>query len=187
MQLVFSSNIHDFNSERIRIDVRLMLNGYPPHFISKQFNRFFQVNNAMPVLKQLNKHSYHGLHKRLLYQRTRREKELQLTMQQLGPFKPPMEVQSKIQNQEVVYPHYLFEKGLTSNLPKQIHTWWKKHYAFNGSPLQHVKLQLVSNTNRTLETFLIRNKPSREILTRMESTQTETIHYCICIVNILVE
>ena len=91
-------------------------------------------------------------------------------MQQLDAFKLPMALQSKIHKQEVVHRHYLFERGLTSNLPKQIHTCWKKHYAFDASSLQHVKLQLVSNTNRTLETILIQKKPSQELLTRMEST-----------------
>ena len=44
------SHVNDFNSECIRIDMSLLLNHYPPNFIKKQFNRFFHLNNALPVL-----------------------------------------------------------------------------------------------------------------------------------------
>jgi hypothetical protein len=32
------SHVNDFNSECIRIDLSLLLNSYPPHFITRQFN-----------------------------------------------------------------------------------------------------------------------------------------------------
>jgi len=56
------SNVYDFNSERILIDVLLLLNQYPPNFISKQFNRFFDLNDAMSVLNQFDEQVYHRLH-----------------------------------------------------------------------------------------------------------------------------
>ena len=56
------SHVSDFNSECTRTDISLLLNDYPPNFISKQFNRFFRLNNAIPVLSQLNEESYHHLH-----------------------------------------------------------------------------------------------------------------------------
>ena len=68
-----------------------------------------------------------------------------------------------------MYPRYLFDTGLTAHLPKQIYTWWKTYYAFPGSPVENVKVRIVSNMNRTLESFLIRKKPPREILTKMEA------------------
>jgi hypothetical protein len=43
------SNVDDFDLERLRIEIALLLGNYPPKFISEQFLRFFQVNNAMPV------------------------------------------------------------------------------------------------------------------------------------------
>ena len=43
------------------------------------------------------------------------------------------------------------------------------YYAFPGSPVENVKVRIVSNMNRTLESFLISRKPSREILTKMEA------------------
>jgi hypothetical protein len=38
------SNVHDFNLERLHIEISLLLGQYPPTFISNQFLRFFQVN-----------------------------------------------------------------------------------------------------------------------------------------------
>ena len=60
------SHVDDFNVERIRIDVSLLLNNYPPKFISTQFHRFFQLNHAMPVLNQWDEHVYQRLHQTLL-------------------------------------------------------------------------------------------------------------------------
>jgi len=68
------------NTERIRIDMSLLLNNYPPNFIAKQFNRFFHLNNAMPVITQLNEDVYHQLHQTLLHQLTRREKKFNTMM-----------------------------------------------------------------------------------------------------------
>lgn len=58
------SNVHDFNLERLRIDVFLLLSTYPPKLISSQSLRFFQVNNAERVLKQLYEHVYERLYKK---------------------------------------------------------------------------------------------------------------------------
>ena len=71
------SNVHDFGLESVRIDMALLSNEYPPVFISKYFNRFFELNNAVPVLKRLDAQVYHDLHQKRLHQPTRREKELQ--------------------------------------------------------------------------------------------------------------
>ena len=43
------SNVDDFNSERIRIDKSLLLNHYPPNFITARFRQFFTINDAMAV------------------------------------------------------------------------------------------------------------------------------------------
>ena len=73
------SNVHDFTIERIRIDMSLLLNDYPPAFIIKHVSRFFDQYNAQSVLKQLKEQDYYKLHQKLLHQPTRREKQLQAT------------------------------------------------------------------------------------------------------------
>ena len=161
------SHVNDFNTECIRIDMSLLLNHYPPNFIKKQFHRFFHLNNALPVFNELNEEVYHRLHNQSLYQPTRREKQLGSIIQ--DPVRNPMVLQPKIWNSNVMYPRYLFDTGLTAHLSKQIYTWWKTYYAFPGSPVENVKVRIVSNMNGTLESFLIHKKPPREILTKMEA------------------
>ncbi|CAF4236385.1 unnamed protein product [Rotaria sordida] len=88
------SDVHDFNSARIRIDMSLLLNNYPPNFILKRFYRFFQVNNAISVLNELNEQVYQLLHQLLLHQPTRREKELHIMVE--DPIRSPTVLQQKI-------------------------------------------------------------------------------------------
>jgi len=161
------SNVDDFNTESIRIDVSLLLNNYPPEFISKQFCRFFKLNNAMPVLKQLDEQVYQRLHRTLLHQPTRREKTLAKMMK--DPVDSPLVLERKIWDAKLIYPAYLFESGQSIDLPRQFYKWWKTYYAYSGSSVQYVKVGLVPNTNRTLESFLIHKKPPRDILTRMDT------------------
>ena len=163
-----SSHVADFHAECIRIDMSLLLNGYPPNFISKHFHRFFHLNDAMAVVNQLDQEAYHRLHQTSLRQPTRREKQLQVTMK--DPVSRPLVLQPKIWNTQLMYPHYLFDTGLTTHFPKIFYEWWKTHYAFQGSPVEHVQVRLVANTNRTLEYFFIHKKPPRTMLTNMEST-----------------
>ncbi|CAF1067029.1 unnamed protein product [Rotaria sordida] len=75
------SDVQDFNTECIRIDMFLLVNNYPPNFIKKQIYRFFQLNNAMPIVNELNDQVYHRLHQQLLSQPTQREKQLHLMTQ----------------------------------------------------------------------------------------------------------
>ena len=160
------SHVEDFNNERIRIDMSLLLNNYPPNFIQKQFNRFFQINNAMLVLTQLNQKVYDQLHKTLLYQPTRREKQLANMVQ--DPIRNPVVLQPKIWNTEMLYPRYTFDSGLSKHFPEQFRLWWNTYYGFPGSPTQNVSLKIVANTNRTLEHYFIHKKPSKALLVNMQ-------------------
>ncbi|CAF1607606.1 unnamed protein product, partial [Didymodactylos carnosus] len=161
------SHVNDFNSECTRIDISLLLNSYPPHFITQHFNRFFHLNNAMPVFNHLNEHLYSRLHQNLLYQPTRRDKQLQIMTQ--DPIRTPVVLQEKIWNRKLMFPRYLFDTGLTINFRKEFSKWWKAFYAFPGSPVEQVKVRLIANTNRTLENMFIHKKLPREMLTKMEA------------------
>ncbi|CAF1296249.1 unnamed protein product [Rotaria sordida] len=44
------SDVQDFNTECIRIDMPLLLNNYPPNFIRNQFNRFFQSPTSTTIV-----------------------------------------------------------------------------------------------------------------------------------------
>ena len=47
----FCFDVDDFNQERHRLDVSLLLSDYPPKMITNEFLRFFQVNNPDLVLR----------------------------------------------------------------------------------------------------------------------------------------
>ena len=119
------------------------------------------------MFSELDEEVYHRLHTQSLHQLTRREKQLGSIIQ--DPVRNPVVLQQKIWNSDMLRPRYLFGSGLTIHLQKQIYTWWKTYYAFPGSPVENVKVQIVTNTNRTLESFFIHKKPPREILTKIEA------------------
>ena len=54
-------------SERLRIELSLLLGGYPPTFITEQFLRFFQVHKTMPVRQSLNQTVYRQLRQQLIH------------------------------------------------------------------------------------------------------------------------
>ena len=160
------SHVDDFSTERIRIDMSLLLNRYPPNFIQKQFHRFFRINNAVPILERLDEEVYHRVHRQLLYQPTRREKQLAQLMK--DPIKSPEVLQPRIWNSKVMYPRYTFDTGLTQPFHEKFYEWWNKYYVYTDSPVKSVKIRLTPQTNRTLEHYFIHKKPSTEMLTFME-------------------
>ncbi|CAF4370435.1 unnamed protein product, partial [Adineta steineri] len=149
-----------------RIDLSLLLNGYPPHFITQQFNRFFYLNNRLSISQQINEQVYSHLHHNLLYQQTLSEKKFQAMME--DPVKTPLVLQPKIWNKAIMYPRYLFDTSLAINFRQEFTNWWKTYYAFSGSPLEQIQVRLIPITGRTLETFFIHKKPPRAMLTKME-------------------
>ncbi|CAF1536458.1 unnamed protein product [Adineta ricciae] len=47
------SHVEDFNDERLNTEFTLLLNGYPPRFISYYFKEFFQQNNVSILMEKL--------------------------------------------------------------------------------------------------------------------------------------
>ncbi|CAF2729090.1 unnamed protein product [Rotaria sp. Silwood2] len=133
------SHVDDFNTERICIDMSLLLNHYPPKFITKHFQRFFQLNNAISVLDKLDENKYRQLHKKLLQQPTRREKILQTLME--DPVKNPEVLRIKIWNRTVMHLRYLFDSALTIHFPIEFYRWWKNYYVYPGSNINNVKIR----------------------------------------------
>lgn len=161
------SHVEDFSIECTRIDMSLLLNEYPPNFIHKQFSRFFKVNENFIEVSQFNQHVYQRVHDILLNQPTRREKHLTKMIQ--DPIRNPTVLQPKIWNSSLLFPRYTFDSSLSQHFPTHFHTWWTTHYAFRGSPIENVAIQIVANTNHTLEQHLIRKKPDKTLLTKLQT------------------
>lgn len=71
----YCSNVYAFDQERLNIEMILLINGYPPRFLRRHFNRFFRLNQSMQVLTELDVQQYQRLHQKLLCLPTRREKQ----------------------------------------------------------------------------------------------------------------
>ncbi|CAF0814656.1 unnamed protein product [Didymodactylos carnosus] len=157
------SNVHDFDLERVRIDMALLLIDYPPAFISKYFNRFFELNNAVPVLRQLDADVYHGLHQKLLHQPTRREKELQDMTTDIDQI-PEKLRKCKPWNSNILYAQYKFESGPRLDFRETFRMWWYDHFVQTKSNAAHVAVKFSIKNNQTLEQYFVHKKPPREML-----------------------
>ena len=166
-----SSHVDDFNLERIRIDISLLLNSYPPKVITNQFLRFFQVLHAEPVLKQLDARVYQQLQQKVLYQPTRQETKLKDSKKTNPVLYPPV-LQNKAYHQSMIYTRYTFETGPYMDFPREFYKWWKKYYQYPESHLKKIQFRLTPTTNKTLRSLLVHKKPSSAILTRMEPSNT---------------
>ena len=160
------SNVHDFNLERIRIDVSLLLSQYPRKFISDQFLRFFQVNTAMSVFTELNQNAYQQLHQKLIKQITLKEQQLNQKMKH--PVKYPPVFEKKPWDQIVMNLRYIYETGPIASFPHQFQSWWKKHYQYPESAVKKIKVRLKPKMNPKLANQLIRKKPQRHKLRMTE-------------------
>ena len=70
-----SSDVKDFDAERLNMEIILLLHGYPPKFISHHIKNLFNNFNAMSVWTELDTDAYKKLHHQLLHKPTRRERE----------------------------------------------------------------------------------------------------------------
>ena len=167
------SNVHDFTNERIRIDMSLLLNDYPPAFITKHVTRFFHQYNAQSVLAQLDEQRYHHSHEKLLHQPTRREKQLQTTPTDIAQI-PESLMRKKPWNPNILYAPYQFESGPRTAFGPIFRAWWEEYFCRQGSSVAHVKVKFSAKSNRTLEQCFVRKKPPKELLKAMHSTLTTT-------------
>ena len=172
------SNVHDFTIERIRIDMPLLLNDYPPAFITKHVSRFFDQYNAQSVLKQLNEQDYYKLHEKLLHQPTRREKQLQATTSDI-PQIPESIMRKTAWNKNILYAPYQFESGPRIAFGPIFRAWWEEYFRRQESKVAHVKLKFSAKSHRTLEQWFVHKKPPKELLKSMHSTLTTTIGQCL--------
>ncbi|CAF1166874.1 unnamed protein product [Adineta ricciae] len=126
------SNVRDFDMERIRIDVSLLLNDYPFDFISEHFQRFFYISNAQKVVIQSDQETYSQLHHRLLHQLSQREKQLQSMMQNYDQVPGALVV--KPWNTKLMYPN------LSSKVAQ--HAIFNQHFTNGGQNGTNIQVQL---------------------------------------------
>jgi hypothetical protein len=171
-----SFNVDDFTIERIRIDMSLLLNDYPPAFITKHIRRFFDQNNAQSVLIQLNEQDHRDLHQKLLHQPTRREKQLQAILTDDVAQIPESLMREKAWNKNILYAPYQFESGPRTAFGAIFRAWWEEYFRGQGPPEAHIKVNFSTKSNRTLEKCFVHKKPPNEMLKITHSTHTITVN-----------
>ncbi|CAF1056566.1 unnamed protein product [Didymodactylos carnosus] len=72
------SAVDDFDQERLDIELMLLLNGFPRKFVSYNFKRFFEQNNALLLMERPDNGPYTDLHQKLIRQLTRRERDREM-------------------------------------------------------------------------------------------------------------
>lgn len=165
------SNVEDFDRERLNIELTLLLNGYPPRFISYHFKRFFEQNHAHLLMEQLDTDVYRELHHKLIVQPTRRERQQRdIITDQVQSSTEEIQSRQQDRNKKEIRIPFTFESGPMLHFKRELYHLWKKYYNYDGSPMNNVPLQITTRSNKSLSQLLIKKKPPRSLLVNMAPT-----------------
>ena len=163
------SHANDFDAERLNMEMVLLLNGYPPKFISHHIKSFFIRFNAMSVWTELDTGSYHILHPQLLHKLTLREQQLQNSSH---PTETSLCSRQYREYKNHLLIHRTFETGPLLNFKLQYRQLWNKSYVTSAAGIGKARLIIGNTNNPSLQSLFVWKKPSREMLTRMECEET---------------
>ena len=163
------SEIDDFDKERLNIELMLLLNGYPPRFVSYHLKRFFEQYNVMSLLDKLDVDIYRELHQKLILQPTRRERERLDMNSNQNQFLSKANEQHQDQNKNEIHVLFTFESGPKLQFKRQLCRLWEKYYVYDGSLVNDVKLKFSTRSNKSLNELLVRKKPQRSMLVSNET------------------
>lgn len=165
------SDVFDFDRERLNIEIILLINGYPLQFIRQHFNRFLRLNQAMEVFTELDNKKYQILHQKLLYLPTRREKRY-LRASEIPDADNVNKVERTGQSKKILMVPYTFESGPMMHFRHAFRKLWHKYYVYKGSVMSDVHLMLTTRSNPSLNDLLVRKKPPRSLLNKIETSET---------------
>jgi hypothetical protein len=157
------SNVKDFDKERLNIELTLLLNGYPPRFISYHFKRFFEQSNAISLIEQLDNDTYSKLHQKLIVQPTRRERTQNTTILEQNVHLSN-EIQQQQWSKKEIHVYYTYQSGPMSTFKHEIRSLWKKYYIYQGSSMNNTTLKINTSTSKSLHHLLVKKKPTRSKL-----------------------
>ncbi|CAF4647331.1 unnamed protein product, partial [Rotaria sp. Silwood2] len=101
------SDVETFDQERLNIEIALLLNGYPPKFITHHFKQFFKNYNASPIYQDLHVETYQQLHLQLLNESLTTDQ----VPQQQGNETSNGYIKTKPKKQIELIIHYRYESG----------------------------------------------------------------------------
>ena len=166
------SNVYEFDRERLDIELVLLSNGYPPRFIRRHFDRFFRINQATSVQTELDAGQYDKLHQALLYLPTRREKQRQRSRRTSDEINN--KVADKFWSKKIMRLSHTFERGPLLHFKQEFRRLWKKYYVYRGSSMKDVYPVFTSLTNPSLNDLLVKKKPARSTLTKIEALSSSS-------------
>ena len=159
----YSSNVNDFDYERLKFELTLLTSGYPLPFIDYHFKRFFCANQALPVSTLLDVACYQRLHVKLLNQPTRQEKKRRQQSGDIDDYAVYLPVRKPWDRNKLIV-HYHFESGPTAQYRQEFRRLWHAHYVHDQSLVKDVRLIVGTRTNTPLEHRLVKKKPTRTFL-----------------------
>lgn len=119
----FSSNLAEFNRERLRIDLALLMNHYPPRMLSNQYLRFFQVHHAESVLQHSDEENYRRLHYQVLHRETKQDIQFKnLNRKELVLHPPAMKKRSPW-DRTLLFLTYKYESGPRKHFSRTFYEW----------------------------------------------------------------
>ena len=150
------------------MEMVLLLNGYPPKFITHRIKSFFSKFNAMSIWSELNAGAYQIFHQQLLHKPTRREEQLQKTSDHTDD---SLLQRQRREHKNQILIHHTFETGPSLSIKLQYRQLWSKSYVISGTRISTPRLIIGTTINPCLQSLFIWKKPSREMLTRIEKLE----------------
>ncbi|CAF3249045.1 unnamed protein product, partial [Rotaria sp. Silwood2] len=164
------SDVETFDQERLNIEIALLLNGYPPKFITHHFKQFFKNYNASPIYQDLHVETYQQLHLQLLNESLTTDQ----VPQQQGNETSNGYIKTKPKKQIELIIHYRYESGPLKKFSRELRKLWEKHFCYENSSLNNIRLILGTRINKTLENLLDKKKPPRTLLRNIDSNINRT-------------
>ena len=123
----------DYQTEREKLRMALLLNKYPGHFIMKEFDRVFETFNSGHPLTTKN---YEELHETMIYS--------------------PVKEKVSIDHGKVMFVHFTYCSNMRT-FPSIFHDLWQKY--FGESPINEIVPVVGTRNVKNLQRQLVRNKP----------------------------
>ena len=79
------------------------------------------------------------------------------------------ETKKKIWNKKTLIVPYTYESGPLLNFKREFRQLWTKFYVYPGSVMKNVRLIMTAVSNPSLDNLLVRKKPRRMLLNKMET------------------
>jgi hypothetical protein len=168
------SRVQNSDNERLHNELTLLLNGYPLNFVTYHFKCFSGQHDAMSVLQQVNDPIYQLVHKILLAQPSRRERQKNELISNYNDTSMEQQYKVKDCDQKKITVHFTFQSGPLLQFRHELRLLWEKYYIYRGSPMNSIHLQIETRSNKSLFQLFVKKKPPKNMLVNVQTGNTTT-------------